>query len=150
MDIISSLVKMKYEDHYLLLLKDIADEPYESVPTMLGTPILWIPHPGAQGLDKSGLLGLINMPHFGRLNKANACVKQLLACFHGGKLWLNEPIQVTVDLIANITRFPKVGEDLTQYFRGQDNDKKLSKQLKERFGLQRDGQAYCIDSISSK
>ena len=28
MDIIPALVKMKYEDHDLLLLKDVVDEPY--------------------------------------------------------------------------------------------------------------------------
>ena len=63
------------------------------------------------------------MPHFGRLNEANACVKQLLACFHGGTLWLDTPIEVTVDLIAEITGLPKDGIDPSQYFKGQDNDK---------------------------
>ena len=48
---------------------------------------------------------------------------------------MNGPIQVTVDLIANIMGSPKAGEDFAQYFRGWDNDKKLSKQLKEKFGL---------------
>ena len=51
-----------------------------------------------------------------------------------------------VDLILDVTGLPKVGEDLTQYFRGRDDDKKLSQQLKERFGLQCDGRAYCINS----
>ena len=91
-DIISALTKMKYEDHDFLLLKDVTDEPYQLVPTIPSAPILWIPHPWAQGLDKSRLLGLINMPHFGRLNEENACVKKLLACFHVGMLWLNKPI----------------------------------------------------------
>ena len=53
-----------------------------------------------------------------------------------------------VDLIANIMGFPKAGEDLTQYIHGQDTDKKLSKQLKELFGLQRDGSAYFIYNIN--
>ena len=75
MDIIISLVRMKYEDHDLLLLKDVADDPYESFPLVPGAPIERIPHSWVQGLNKSGLLGLINMPHFGRLNEENACVK---------------------------------------------------------------------------
>ena len=90
------------------------------------------------------------MPHFGFLNEAHACVKKLLACFHGGTLWLNTPIPLTVDLISNIIGFPKAGEDPTQYIRGRDIDKWLAKQLKERFGLQRDGRAYRIDSINSQ
>ena len=54
-----------------------------SVPS---APIQWIPQPYVSGFDNYGLLGLINMPHFGRLNEAHACLKQLLACFHGGML----------------------------------------------------------------
>ena len=76
-------------------------------------------------MDKYGFLGLINMPHFGRLNEANMCVNQILALFHGRTLWLDTPIEVTVDLIAEITRFPKDGLDPSQYFKGQDHDKRL-------------------------
>ena len=67
------------------------------------------------------------MPHFGRLNEAHACVTKLLACFHGGTLWLNTSISVIVDLIASIIGLPKAGEDPTQYIRGRDMDKKLAK-----------------------
>ena len=101
----------------------------------LGGPIQRILKPWASGLDKSGLLGLINMPHFGRLNEAHVCVNKLLACFHGGMLWLNTPIPVTVDLIASITSLLQAGEDPTQYIHGRDMDKRLAKQLKERFRL---------------
>ena len=61
-------------------------------------------------------------------------------------LWLNNPIQVTVDLIFDIMGLPKVDEDLAQYFRGWDNDKRISQQLKEIFWLQCNGHAYRIDS----
>ena len=40
--------------------------------------ILW---DSIRRLDKVGLLWLINMSHFGWPTEANACVKQLLACF---------------------------------------------------------------------
>ena len=88
-DIIPALIRIKFDDHDLLLLKDVQDEPYESIHMTHGGPIQWIPKPWASGLDKYGLLGLINMPHFDHLNEAHACVKQLLACFHGGMLWLD-------------------------------------------------------------
>ena len=90
------------------------------------------------------------MPHFGWLNEAHACVKQLLACFHGGTLWLTTLIPVTVDLIAIITGLSKVGEDPTQYIYGRDTDKKLAKKLNEHFGLQWDGCTYRIDNINSQ
>ena len=130
-DIIPALIRLKFDDHDLLLLKDVRDEPYESVTTAPSGPIQRVSKPWANGLEKSGLLGLINMPHFGRLNEAHACVKQLLACFHGGTLWLNTSIPVTVDLIASITGLLKAGEDPAQYIRGRYMDKKLAKQLKE-------------------
>ena len=117
-DIIPALIRLKFDDHDLLLLKDVPDEPYESITTMLDGPVQRIPKPWASGLEKYGLLGLINMPHFGRSNEAHACVKQLLACFHGGMLWLTMPIPVTVEFIANITGLPKAGEDPVQYIRG--------------------------------
>ena len=74
-DIILALIRLKFEDHDLLLLKDVWDEPYESVSKVPDAPIQQIPQPWASGLDKSGLLGLVNVPHFGRLNEAHACVK---------------------------------------------------------------------------
>ena len=100
---------------------------------VIGAPIVHIPHPWAKGLNKSMLLGLINMPHFGQFNEANACVKQLLVCFHGGTLWLDTPITLTVDLISEITGLLKDGEDPSQYFKGRDNDKHLRARLKERY-----------------
>ena len=38
-DIIPALIRLKFEDHDLLLLKDVWDEPYELVLIVLGTPI---------------------------------------------------------------------------------------------------------------
>ena len=63
---------------------------------------------------------------------------------------MNEPIPVTIDLIASITGLPEAGEDLAQYLRGWDTDKKLAKQLEECFGSQRDGRAYRIYNINSQ
>ena len=77
--IVLALMKMKYKDHDFLLLRDVENKPYESLPLVAGGPIVHIPHPWAQALDKSGFLGLIDLLHFGWLNEANACVKKLLA-----------------------------------------------------------------------
>ena len=85
------------------------NEPYESLPLVPGGPILCILQLWEQGLDKVGLLGLINMSHFGRLNEANSYAKKLLACYHGGTLWLDTPVIVTVDLISDIMGFTKYG-----------------------------------------
>ena len=60
---------------------------------------------------------------------------------------MDNVIPIMVDLITDNTGLPKASEDLAQYFRGKDNDKNISQQLKERFELQSDGRAYHIDSI---
>ena len=78
-DTIPALIWLKFDDHDLLLLKYVRDKPYEFVTIAPGEPIQRIPKPWSSGLEKFGLLGLINMPHFGQLNGAHACVKQLLA-----------------------------------------------------------------------
>ena len=66
-------------------------------------------------MNKFGLLGLINMLHFGQLNEVNACMKKLLACFHGRYLWLYEPVEVTMELISAITKIHKDGTNPSQY-----------------------------------
>ena len=73
------------------------------------TLIEHIPWYWERGMDKGGLIGLINMSHFGYLAEANACVKQLLACFNSGYLWLDDSVLVTMELILAITRLPKHG-----------------------------------------
>ena len=74
------------------------------------------------------------MPHFGWLNEANACMKQLLACFHGGILWLDKPVPVTVALISEIMGLPKEGPNLFQYFKGKDNSRNLATKLTSILG----------------
>ena len=69
----------------------------------------------------------------------NAFTKQLLACFHGGILWLDQLVIVIVALISEIIGLPKDGLDPSNYFRGKDNDKILATKMKKRYGLQRDG-----------
>jgi hypothetical protein len=71
----------------------------------LGKPILepvqWI-----TGLYNSGIMNLLDIPHFGRGKNVGLCVKQLLARVHGGILWMEKPVPIDVDRIANITGFP--------------------------------------------
>ena len=61
-DIIHALIKLKFEYHDLLLLKDVLDDPYELVLMEPSASIQRIPQPWVSGLNKYGLLGLINMP----------------------------------------------------------------------------------------
>ena len=53
------------------------------------------------------------MIHFGIPTKVNECVNFFFACFHGVYLWLDEPVEVTVELISAIMGLPKDGIEST-------------------------------------
>ena len=91
MDIVPFIMRMRYEEHGMLALMDITANPYVPMTQVGGGLVARIPHYYTRGSEISRLLGLINMPHFGWLNKENACTKHLLACFHGEVLWLDRP-----------------------------------------------------------
>jgi hypothetical protein len=66
----------------------------------LGDPILQ-PKPWAAGLENTGILNLLEIPHFGRGKEVNNCIKQLIAVLHGGFLWMEHPISIDVELITS-------------------------------------------------
>ena len=119
-----------------------------SFPIVRGGPIEHIPQDWVKGLEEVGLLGLINIPHFGRLNEENAYVKQFLAYFHGGTLWLGTPVVIMVDLISNIMWLPKDGPSPSHYLKAWANDKRLAEILNKKYDLQHHGKAYRIDRIN--
>jgi hypothetical protein len=57
------------------------------------TPQAWM-----ASLQPSGLLNLLQILHFGRSNEIDAVVKILLSCVHGGHLWLDRRVDITIDL----------------------------------------------------
>jgi hypothetical protein len=62
-------------------------------------------------LEQSTLLNVMKIPHFGRHQEVNACVKLLLSYYHGGYLWLNPHIIVDPTLINHITVLSMQGPD---------------------------------------
>ena len=82
------------------------------------------------GVALSGLLGITHMPHFGCGEEVNAFVKNMLVYFHRGYIWLDIKVPFMIKLISQIIRFPMVGVNPLQYFRGKDNDKSLVVKLK--------------------
>src|SRR5713226_1225746 len=58
----------------------------------------------AAGLDKAGLLKMLDVPHFGCSTQVSMVVKQLLALVHDGYLWIgNQKIGINGELIHQIT-----------------------------------------------
>jgi hypothetical protein len=66
-----------------------------------------------EGLENTRILNLLEIPHFGHGKDVNKCVKKLLEVFHGGFLWLYEPVSIDVELIVFIMGLPSYGEKLT-------------------------------------
>jgi hypothetical protein len=70
-----------------------------------------MPQSWTHNLAQSTLLNVMKIPHFGRHQEVNACVKLLLSSYHGGYLWLNHCITVDPMLINQITRLSMQGPD---------------------------------------
>jgi hypothetical protein len=52
------------------------------------------------GLYNTRIMNLLEIPHFGRGNDVNFCIKQLLALVHGDILWMKRHVSIDVELIA--------------------------------------------------
>jgi hypothetical protein len=62
-----------------------------------------VPQSWTQNLTQSTLINVMKIPHFGRHQEVNACIKFLLSCYHEGYLWLDCCITVDMTLINRIT-----------------------------------------------
>jgi hypothetical protein len=76
----------------------------------------------------------MKIPHFGRHQEVNACVKLLLSCYHGGYLWIDCQITVDPTLSHRITRLSMQGPDLQEFYPGKTTDRALAQKIKETYG----------------
>ena len=60
--------------------------PYKYLTRTKGKNSKIIPQPWNMNLAQSNLLNVMKIPHFGRHQEVNVCVKLLLSCYHGGYL----------------------------------------------------------------
>jgi hypothetical protein len=90
------------------------------------------PHQWATGLDRTRILGLLKIPHFGRGRYAMTCTKKLLAVVHGGDIWLDKPIPITVELITEITGLPTEGMDPALILDDKSKEKTLVEEMKKK------------------
>jgi hypothetical protein len=133
--------KLKYSDH------DVSDDTkypeltpkvfmQNMVVNQLGETISQ-PHQWKVGLDRTGMLGLLQLSHFGRGQSATSCVKKLLAVTHGGDIWLDKPVPITVDLITQITGLPSRGMDPALILDDKSKEKSLAEEMKNKYGTVR-------------
>ena len=75
-------------------------------------------------------------------------VHVLLACVHGGYLWLGNKVNLNVDFIHCITGLSKTGKDPQTHISSKGKDSKIPAALFTKYKLQRGGRAYEIASLT--
>ena len=88
-------------------------------------------------LAKNKILGLLDIPHFGRVQYANNCIKKLMVVTHGGYLWLEQLVSIYVELITYIKGMPSCGGDPTQFLEDKMKEKALAEEMKNKYGTER-------------
>jgi hypothetical protein len=92
----------------------------------------------------------LNLPHFGRGQNATTCVKQLLAVTHGGDIWLDKPIPITIELIVQITGLPIRGMDPALVLDDKSKEKALAEEMKKKYGIARGMRGIIIKWINNE
>jgi hypothetical protein len=76
----------------------------------------------------------MRIPHFGKHQEVNACVKLLLSCYHGSYLWLNRHITVDLMLINRIMGLSMKGPDTHDFYPGKAMDNAVAQWIKDTYG----------------
>jgi hypothetical protein len=78
-----------------------------------------IPYPWTMDIVRSTILNVMKIPHFGRHQKVNACIKIMLSCFNGGYLWLDRCITIDPKLIHQIIELSMQGPTHNNFSQGR-------------------------------
>jgi hypothetical protein len=124
--------------------------PYKYLMRTKGKNSKLIPQQWMMNLAQSTFLNVMKIPHFDRHQEVNACVKLLLASYHGGYLWLDHRITVDPVLINRITGLSMQGPDPHEYYPGKTADRALAQKIKEAYGdVEKGARGYKVASIES-
>jgi hypothetical protein len=105
-----------------------------------------IPQPWTINLAQSTILNVMKIPHFGRHEEVNRCIKLLLSCYHGSYLWLDRHIIVDLTLIHRITGLSMQGPDP----QGKAADRALAQRIKDTYGdVEKGTWGYKVASIQN-
>jgi hypothetical protein len=131
---------------------DIYDmlRPYKYLTKTKGKKSKIIPQPWTMDIARSTILNVMKIPHFGRHQEVNVCVKLLLSCFHGGYMWLDRHITVDPMLIHRITKLSMQGLDPQEFYPGKVADCTLVQRIKDTYGdIEKGKQSYKVASIQN-
>ena len=105
--------------------------PHKYLTKTMGKKSKIIPQPWTMDMARSTILNVMKIPHFGRHQEVNACVKILLSRFHGGYLWLDIRIIVDPTLIHRITGLSMRGPDPQDFYPGKVVDRALVQKIRD-------------------
>jgi hypothetical protein len=109
-----------------------------------------IPQPWIMDIARSTILNVMKIPHFGRHQEVNACVKLLLPCFHGRYLWLYKHITVDPTLIHRIPILSIQGPDPKEFYPVKAADHGLEQRIKDTYGdVDKGTRGYKVASIQN-
>jgi hypothetical protein len=101
-------------------------------------------------LMQSTILNVMKIPHFGRHQEVNACVKLLLSCSHRGYLWLDRRITIDPTLIHRVTGLSMQGPEPQYFYPGKDADHALAQRIKDTYGdVEKGMRGYKVASIQN-
>jgi hypothetical protein len=152
-DMLGKVPRLRYVDHDvhdMSKFPELAEENYlintgEIGP--LGRPVLepvqWI-----TGMYNSGIMNLLDIPHFGCGKNVGLCIKKLVSRVHGGILWMDKPVQIDVALISKITGFPTFGAQPKNFLENKVHEKELAEQVKAQFHTTRVNRGIIIKEIN--
>jgi hypothetical protein len=109
-----------------------------------------IPQPWAMDIARSTILNVMKIPHFGRHQEVNTCIKLRFSCFHGGYLWLDKRITIDPMMIHQITGLSMQGPDPQEFYPGKAIDRALAQKIKDTYGdVEKGKQGYKVASIQN-
>jgi hypothetical protein len=124
--------------------------PYKYLIKMKGKNSKIIPQPWTMNLTQFTLLNVMKIPHFGRNQEVNACVKMLLSCYHDGYLWLDCRITVDLILIHRITGLSMQRPDSEEFYPGKATDRALTQEIKDTYdNVEKGTRGYKLASIQN-
>jgi hypothetical protein len=108
------------------------------------------PQTWTMNIARSTILNVMKIPHFGRHQEVNACIKLLLSYYHGGYLWLDMCITVDLALIHRITRLSMQGPDPQDFYPGKVADRSMVQHIKDTYDdVEKGKRGYKVASIQN-
>jgi hypothetical protein len=151
-NLLGCMQKLWYSNHNVAdmdKLPEFARKVYlDSVGTgPFGDPILQ-PKQWETRLANTGILNLLDIPHFGKGHVVKNHVKKLMAVTHGGYLLMEDPISIDVEIIAFIIGVPSRGENPMKYLDDKTKEKVLVEEMKKTYGTERGSCRIIIKCIN--